>query len=996
MKSLKELAEPLQRKDVLQDISRAYRSKLIRHTLQMEKHNRFWSEIIAPNIMVPELNQHVALHRTPQDTFSHMQSEAAHYAQSAGTLDQGRYPLFSNVMRIPKVGPTYPKYKDQWSRTWEKPSARGAIGQFWTFTYEWDCEDTGAMQRQFDWVWSQDANGLSEIDKLDHHFRSQFKDYRGHCEIWSGGKSVHVNFIFDTSHLSKATVVALAARKGRSPEAKLRDYWRGDINPDAIWDYYTATWNRLNNAIRQHSNIDANFDTTMATLFQKRRTPWGIRTAQVDDKRGFVEGDQIPQVVLHESILKTSSKSASGMLLRAGEANAMPRQRKRSIRPTSDSSVVSNPELLEKLTDYLALVWGNEYPKPAELFQDANGIGARFFNSPSDIKPSSMAYGDYCSMRYLGKDAPIGQAFKHFPGKQTLNDLISDLSAELARANDQSNMPSAVRPQRPWMNAFARTASEQTIDGIRTGMSRGVSVLCETSSLCVVVSAEGAGKSTSLIRQAGEFRLEDQIENFFQGRGLNIPQHGHQIVACKSYAQAEEQYLAYIRWYDDVIATGIKIAPPAPLLIRSFADIYHKHCADADIEPIGYVDALRMGFDSQVEAVMHHQPSAFMAVTDIKNEAWFVKNGKGDFLNGFTDVTDVLIFTVHDLAHQYSQPSKSKAWLNPSFSPPAFADHDTWVGLATEFKAYRIIHDELSLKDLVHLAHDEEVRLANQFRETVCIKCDDTWTNIKQSQKLEEFQTHACKAMWDIGFHRLNEVADLNFGPNDVVRVDYDAIPFGVANTPDALYRAAHGRVVFVRNQNWWTKLKARVVFTTTETLPADVAASIFAQSSPRRGLVVRWDSDAFFPSDPVQLKVDARANKKKIDHLVADILTNPDQNTDLVISDMASGSNVMSHSRARGSNDLTDHDLASILTFIGEVEYMELNVIGQKYGIENVIQASYLDRYNQAAGRNRGLRGNTLKPLHHVLYVTPRLLRDLGGIATFQQGRYPAFLVPC
>jgi len=616
------------------------------------------------------------------------------------------------------------------------------------------------------------------------------------------------------------------------------------------------------------------------------------------------------------------------------------------------------------------LAWGDEYPKPAELFQDANGIGVRFFNSPSDVKPSSMAYGDYCSMRYLGKGTPMGQAFKHFPGQQTLNDMISDLSAELARANDQLNILSALRPQLPWMNAFSRTASTQTLDGIRTGMSRGVWMLSQTLSLCVIVSAEGAGKSTSLIRQAGEFRVEDWFENFFKNRGLVLPQNGHQIVACKSYAQAEEQCLAYIRWYEDVMATGPKIEPPAPLLIRSFSETYKRHCANVGIEPISQLNALTMGFESLVEAVMHSQPVAFAAVTDIKDKAWLATKGDGGIVNGFIDVTNVLVFTVHDLAHGYNQVSKSKAWLNPSFTPAALADHDTWNKLATEFNAYRIIHDELSLKDLVHLAHHDEVRLANQFKATVRSTCNDTWTNIKQSQRLKKFHAHACKAMWDIGFHRINEVADLNFGPDDVFHVDYDAIPFGVANKPDALYRAAHGRVVYVRNQNWWTKLKARVVFTTTETLPAGVAKTIFDQSSPRRGRVVRWDGDAFFPPDPVQLKVDARANKKDIDGLVTDILTNPDQNTDLVISDMASGSNVMSHSRARGSNDLTDQDLASILTFIGEVEYMELNVIGQKYGIENVIKASYLDRYNQAAGRNRGLRGNALKPLHHDVYV--------------------------
>ncbi len=488
--------------------------------------------------------------------------------------------------------------------------------------------------------------------------------------------------------------------------------------------------------------------------------------------------------------------------------------------------------------------------------------------------------------------------------------------------------------------------------------------------------------------------MEDQIENFFEGRGLNRPQHGHQIVACKSYAQAEEQYEDYLHWYQHTITTSPTIEPPAPLLIRSFSETYRRYCADVDIDFISLTDALTMGCESQVEAVMKFQPTAFAAVTALKDQAWHFTKNVGVQINGFVDVTSVLVFTVHDLAQGYNQVSKSKAWLNPSFTPAALTNADTWIALATEFKAYRIIHDELSLKDFVHLAHDDEVRLANQFKKTVSARCNDNWANIKQSQRLSEFLILACDDMSEIGFHRINEVADLNFGHDDIVHVDFHAMPFGVANKPDALYRAAHGRAVYVRDQTWWSKLKARVVFTTTETLPADVAAAIFAQSSPRRGRVVRWDGDAFFPRDHVRLKVETRANKKKIDDLVTDILTDPNQQTDLIISDMASGPQVMSHARARGSNNLSDKDLASVLTYIGEVEYMELNVIGQKYGIADTIKASYLDRYNQAAGRNRGLRGNQLQPYQHDVYIAPRLLRNLGGIATFQQGRYPAYMV--
>lgn len=996
MKSPQELAGPLQREGTLLAITDEYRRKLINQTLQMHKHNRFWSEIIAPNILVPELDQHVALHRKPDDSFSHKHSEAAQYARIAGTLDQGMYPLFSNTMRTPMFGPGYPTYTNRWSKSWEKPISRGAIGQFWTFTYEWDCEDEGALQQQFDWVWLKDLNGLTEFQKLHFYFKSQFKDYRGNCAVWSGGKSVHLNFIFDPSHMSKETIVALADRQRKSPEAKLRDYWRGDINPDMIWGYYTATWNRLNRAIHEHSAINVPFDTTMATLFQKRRTPWGIRIAKAGDARGFDVGDEIPQVVLDETILQTSSKSASGKLLCADDANAMPLQKTRSGKSSNFAIGNIAPALLQKLNDYLVQEWGAEYPKPAEFFQDDNGIGVRFFNSLYDVKPSSMAYLDYCSMVYRGKDAPTDQVFKFFLGKQTLNDLLCDLQSDIEFGGGEPKTTiQTSRLQMPWTNVFTRAASSRTIGGIRSGISQGTWILSQSSTLAIIVSVEGAGKSTSLIRQAGRFRLEDQIENFFQGRGLISPPHGHQIVACKSYIQAEVQYRSYNRWRDRVIADPIPIRPPVPLLIMSFAETYSRYCVKMNIDPIGYIDALGMGFDSQVEAVMKRQPSVFAEVTKIKDDAWqYIDDNRG-VKNGFNDVTNVLVFTTHDLAQGYNRVSKSKAWLNPSFTSNAFIDQDTWIALATEFTAYRVIHDELSLADLVYIAHEDEVRLANQFKTAVLGACDDTWANIKISERLRGFNDCSCKEMRKIGFHRINEVADLNFCTDDVVRVDYNAIPFGVANKPDALYRRAHGQIVYVRSRNWWATLKARVVFTTTELLPANVANAIFANSSPKRGRVVRWDGDAFFPCDPVKLKIDERTNKSNVQTLANEILYGPKQLTDMVITDMATGPKIISHSSARGSNDLNDKNLASTLTSIGEDEYKELNVIAQKYGIQDVIIASYRDRYNQAIGRNRGLRGNTLNPLQHDVYITPRLLRVLGGIATFSRGRYPAYLVP-
>lgn len=208
-----------------------------------------------------------------------------------------------------------------------------------------------------------------------------------------------------------------------------------------------------------------------------------------------------------------------------------------------------------------------------------------------------------------------------------------------------------------------------------------------------------------------------------------------------------------------------------------------------------------------------------------------------------------------------------------------------------------------------------------------------------------------------------------------------------------AIVAEVHGQVMYVRSRTWWSSIKARVVFTTTETLPANIAKAIFAKS--RRGRVVRWDGSEFFRSDPVQLKVDDRVNKTNIDKLTDELLLDPKNPTDLIISDMVQGLDIVTHARARGSNDLSENNIATTLTSIGEVEYKELNAIAQFYGLDDVIAASYMDRYNQAVGRNRGLRGDTLDPKQHEVYITPRLLKSLGGITTFQSGQYPSYLVP-
>lgn len=968
-------------------ISPAYQKRFISRCATPEKRNALWGQWIEPSLILDDLNLHVPMHEDKTSNFSDHGSIHAAQLSKNGEVAQAVFSLFSNPMQ-------QPEFQDD-DGTWQRPKERCAVAPFWVFTFE---ADETPLQDQCDWIWLKDATGQTLLDKLDQHLAQHYRDYRGYTVVWSGNKSLHIHLLFASSHLSRRVTEILAERHGKNAEAQLRDHWQGDIDPSAIWDYYANCWDNLESIIREVKGIADKFDQSLRYLHQKRRLPWGLRVAETGNVQGFNVGDLIPQVVLEERMRKTSAKRSQGYFLSATKANAMPASqvsKTSSVRRSADLYV---DELLPALSVYLRDGWGTEYPKPATITKETNGLTVWFHNSPADQNPSSFIEEDYRSMLWRGRDSPAGEKHKPLPDTSfTLGELLIELQAEIDAKNGHpfsNGQRQRRRRYAPTTQLFANRLLSTAPKHYRSAVSILAWAASESFPRNMIVSVEGGGKTTAAIRDAGKFRLDDMLTNHFAGEGLVAPDNGFQVVCASSYKQAEEHYEAYLEWWRQQ-TDHASVELPAPVLIRSFSELYKKYCAQHELSPITYAQALRMGFNSQVEAVASKQSAVFNALSELRDASWIVPGKNGSTTCGFQHSTSVILFTSHDMAQNFNQPSVSKAWLHPDFDQTALQDSGKWSDLALQFRLYRVIHDEVSLNDLVDVAREEDVETAKQFRQSVKACSGADWSKVNQSQRYRIFSEHGSDASKALGFHELCRIINAGFTSDDVVPVDFDANPFGINNSDDAMYRSTHGSTYYVKARNWWTTQRARVLFTTTEALVAQVAHRI-NKSDHTHWVpdirVHRLDRDEFTTSDSIRLCRDKRASKSKIDELIRDRLRG---DKDVVITDMASdhGSSVSTHVSARGRNDLQEVNICTVLTFVAKDEYCRLNVIAQKFGIEDVYDEFYRDRLNQAVGRNRGLRRNRDTPYDHEIIVSPTLYQCLGSADFFSSGRYPAYL---
>jgi hypothetical protein len=284
---------------------------------------------------------------------------------------------------------------------------------------------------------------------------------------------------------------------------------------------------------------------------------------------------------------------------------------------------------------------------------------------------------------------------------------------------------------------------------------------------------------------------------------------------------------------------------------------------------------------------------------------------------------------------------------------------------------HRVIVDEVTAHDLVSLHPAEIVEWVRRCA---------TETRLAQSFDIAERYTkfvaylteHPCKEMtWN---HFL-EVLKCEYTDEHIVEVCDREVPF---DDKEGIYAKIVGQRYYVRSRGWWNYFWF-VTMLTTEAVPTRIIETLDRESANRGEL----QDDRFkvydfgLPDsarDTVTIELQRACKKETLPELVrayheqcpsVEIIADMVKNR---ISEFA----VTTHMSAKGSNTYIHSDIIGFYSALSPALFGELGALNTRFGLSDLVDLFYIDRFDQTCGRNRGFRGEEGRD--HRAIFPPRL----------------------
>jgi hypothetical protein len=881
-----------------------------------------------------------------RDKLTEFDSVPAELSASEGT--HLRY--FCNALLLPSPRPT-----NLCDGLEIKPSLRVTNAGFLVITVEHDHETVEGLEESIEWT--STTGKLRSVDGELRHYR----DYSGYCAVWSGHRSVHLHFVFDTTHLVNA-----------SSELSAPERWAAYVEEGALMEGVYATY--YDTVARICTEVlcpTVPPDNVMRRSHQFRRMPWGLRTLEKDsDILGLPVGTVLPQLVLCENI--RSHRSAKG-----SQQYLAPPDIKHQVRPlaTKSSAMASwsrtevGSELIGELRQMCRAEWGREFPKPVRMWRDRDDWVVNFQNRPADKNPSTVCRGDYNRLLIQGRDAPDGQFV--LPGELTANELGTHLALRFGLIRHR--IPVEIAAQNGDRNLFARLKSRRgrtikqafeeglrdnfpvytTMDQVdlqaiyRDRLRRACATIRSFNMPAVIKSAEGIGKTRSLFEIMADEALDTALE----------PEDGRvrfNAFAFRSEQQAIEKAGEYQR----------ETARRA-FVWRPFWSHYADACRWANTKPI-----IKAAFDhgtdvlSLLREIRHRQPAVSERLEEVRKSLWRDQAGKPTFN------TNTMVFTTHATVMSWVESRVTRTWHHPEFGPSITAAYAEPLRDRTILRD--VVFDEPEFGEFVWLltselhAHLVSVN-ESDWKHTAVEKQRDLFERVRRSGAIPP----------DMKFEAYSELRYLDLSTLERVDVDYWSQPFGRENSTTSIYRSWHQKPFYLGVKRWPFSGSARITYLTTEAFTAEVIAAIHEKARRPLFELKLEELPPLYPID-VSLVKDPRARAVDIQELANEILA--DSDTAVVIADGLEerwGGRTMTFQGMKGHNGLANKDVFIIATFLASEVYAKLNVLGQWIGQTDTVAKYYAAQISQAIGRNTGFRQRA--ETKTVVIMSDGLLRQIG-----------------
>ncbi|WP_336491286.1 hypothetical protein [Methylobacterium nigriterrae] len=846
--------------------------------------------------------------------------------------------FFSNPLEIPE-GFGLPDFDPQNAAP---PKTRLTNAGFVTVTLEMDCETPGQIDENLEWTRDSDGkNGL--LTRVDAEL-SKYKDYRGFSAVYSGRRSIHYHFVFSIAHLEAAPPNA-----GETTQLGLKQ-----LNYSAILaSAHNSYWDYVRTCFEQIEGRPLQFDTTMRSWLQWRRTPWAMRRLEKDfPPLGLKAGMLIPQVVVRENIRSRAAPQSDDFLV--ARNFSLPEQRARSSSTStrrSSAAAATSDEALRLLQNMCAEEWEMEYPKPVSVLLQNGEHLIHFQNHADDINPSTVALGEYRMLQLNGRH-PFGSRRFFLPGHMSANELIEHLSSE-----DENSPHFEACPRNPALSVdrhplvfgleeeFRSTVLTgppvEQRSAVRRSLGETISylrMLAAGQNDILLESVEGVGKTSSFQRElAGEI-FDD---------AMAADQHGGMSFACfafRSLEQAQAKAAEYCSRYGGGV------------VIKGLWRIYEEACAATGGRAL-YRTELQTSSRGPLGEIKRRQPMVFDAMEAVRKSLW---SQRGPFDSGRT-----ILFMSHASAMRWHHSRITRIWAHPRFDPEAPLAEQ--AHLRDDFRLSKVVFDEPDVDEILHRFSQKEYEALLSSQEN-----HPRWRHLLRSERQGIYmQLRAEGAVPASSFEAFDERMRLDLTKLEPVQVDPDRIPFGRQHGPFDMYAKQRNYVFYLGVQQWIFDAGCRWAFLTTEDFVSNVIESSYARAG-RKSLLIRCDLDevsGIYPV-PVPLFLDKRASKRRISELVQEIAAaRPNAK---IIADVVKGSSVTNFITMKGSNDFQHDDVFIIPMFPSDHLYALLNVTGIFIGSDDVISMYYADQLNQAVGRNRGFRESDRRSTATVVVASP------------------------
>ena len=845
------------------------------------------------------------------------------------------------------------------------PSERVANGSYWVLTYEFDGDTRQDLEMQLDWF-----TGKAETSPFAsvHAALSTFADYRGYSAVYSGSKSVHINIVFDIRHLSKS----LSAGSKGAPKR----LWTADVPEAVLPDLHRLVWSQVAEIITDKLGITVEFDTRLKSYFQKRRSPWGVRTLNKPNSlHGFEVGDRVEQIVLQEKISDRSFATKNAVpLIHSNNAEHLLSARRSSTNRPSRHIVPheDNHAIVDLLATHLQSHWG-PYPKPAHVTYDGMFNFVYFYNSANDKHPSTFVRGDHRKLICAGRDAYGGDLF--LPDGLTLDETLQLLDPRTGLSGFAEPNGKPQRGPHPLRRFEEQAQSKSSARQYGKGIFEDVA---NSDGVTLMQAPEGLGKTFSLMNYALERRYNIEAALYQASADREAQPHlpnGFTIVACNSYAQAEEKYAELM---------DVPNAPSSAIILKSVAQIYLEALKDhPKLKQITRQSAGAASDPSLLHAIQRRQPSVFEQMCRIRDAMWETDQ------RGKVFRPNAVVLAVHALIKNWPHSLYAKAFLHPDF--PNDFDIEQVQACARQMQPQWLIYDEVHVEDLAMIQPEWKVQLAKKVEDKCGSISNKAWDEAGLSNRVasyeREFHAHG-RSENEFTFDECDNIIRTRFADDDRYEVDCMRFPFGKGSPESNIYAQCHGDAYYCKPQRWFTSLNCPIVILTTEDLPRAVMNGIKGQLAiGRRVKTINMTQTPHLFQEVVPLVFDERArsprdSKESVVDMAVELI---DLGFDYVIGNRLDDlkevypGQTMSHKAARGRNDLADKQLATLVTYPSTTEYAHYAIFGAAFDIENPLAMAYRDQVYQDLGRNLGFRRTDESDDRHVVFIKSSLFKELG-----------------